>query len=493
MKGWKKMTALLLSICTAVPFAACAQTPDSSAGNNNEPSDGKVQMDLTLMNEYAHENIFEITPTADGLMMEGIQNLKAACSKMRFPILPGEQLSCTFALPTFEEDSEDYLVTGVNMHTKTCVDIILIGQTTERPTAQLRLWAERSPDAVCVSSRITYRLNGESATYDTSFAEQAAEYPYADGKKVTGNMRASMPFTVVFDKEKLFQSYVDGDSETLVPLLDETKNADKEVIDGMKKLFADVDSVSVIFRFSGKTREDLVNEGMTGFEASSCFVLKEINGQSLCTEDGRIKDDCAPYIAPPEIVEGKSLAAYTDYTYEVKTNEASEAGRETVLYSSFATDVLSWKNLSYSLIITAPDGSVTTTEGLTYSIGAAGEYKIKALVRDESGNEYVSPERTFTAADTYRINVEGDIPATASRGSSYKLPSAYVTNADGERTDVNGNAYTYTVTVEDPLAMEIEIGADGTITFERNGIYIITYFSESADGTDKRVWRVTVS
>ncbi len=487
------MAALLLSLCAVVPFAACAQTPGSSTENGGEPSDGKVQMDLTLMNEYAHENIFEITPTADGLMMEGIQNLKAACSKMRFPIPDGEQFSCTFALPTFEEDSEDYLVTGVNMHTKTCVDIILIGQTTERPTAQLRLWAERSPDAVCVSSRITYRLNGESATYDTSFAEEAATYPYADGKKVTGNMRASMPFTVVFDKEILFRSYVDGDSETLVSLLDETKEADKKVIDGMKELFADVQSVSAVFRFSGKTREDLVNEGMTGFEASSCFVLKELNGQSLCTADGRIKDDSAPYIAPPEIAEGKSLAAYTDYTYEVKTNEASEAGRDTVLYSSFATDVLSWKNLSYSLVITAPDGSVTITEGLTYSIGAAGEYKIKAAVRDESGNEYISPERAFTAADTYRINVEGEIPATASRGSTFRLPSAYVTNADGERTDANGNIYTYTVTVEDPLAMEVKIGGDGTIVFERNGIYIITYSSESADGTDERVWRVTVS
>lgn len=65
--------------------------------------------------------------------------------------------------------------------------------------------------------------------------------------------------------------------------------------------------------------------------------------------------------------------------------------------------------------------------------------------------------------------------------------------ADGERADASGNAYTYTVTVEDPLAMEVEIGADGTITFDRNGIYIITYTSESADGTDERVWRVTVS
>ena len=489
------MAALLLALCAAFPLAACAENPSASTGGNGgeTPSDGKVEMDLTLMNEYAHENIFEITPTADGLMMEGIQNLKAACSKMRFPILDGEQLSCTFALPTFEEDSEDYLVTGVNMHTKTCVDILLIGQTTERPTAQLRLWAERSPDAVCVSSRITYRLNGESATYDTSFAEEAATYPYADGKKVTGNMRASMPFTVVFDKENLFQSYVDGDGETLVPLLEETKETDKKVIDGMKELFADVQSVSAVFRFSGKTREDLVNEGMTGFEASSCFVLKEINGQNLCTADGRIEDDCAPYIAPPELVEGKSLAAYTDYTYEVKTNEASEAGRDTVLYSSFATDVLSWKNLSYSLIITAPDGSVTTTEGLAFSIGAAGEYKVRVVVRDESGNEYTSPERAFTAADTYRINIEGDIPATASRGSTFRLPSAYVTNADGERTDASGNAYTYTVIVEDPLAMEVEIGADGTITFDRNGIYIITYTSESADGTDERVWRVTVS
>ena len=68
-----------------------------------------------------------------------------------------------------------------------------------------------------------------------------------------------------------------------------------------------------------------------------------------------------------------------------------------------------------------------------------------------------------------------------------------MTNADGERTDASGNAYTYTVTVEDPLAMEVEISEEGTITFDRNGIYIITYTSESADGTDERVWRVTVS
>ncbi len=472
--------------CAVFLTAACGET-------FVEKKDGKVQIDLSLMNEYAHENVFEIASTAEGLKMEGIQNLKAACSKMRFSIEEGEKLACTFALPVYEEDSEDFLVSGVNMHTKTCVDIMLRGQTQEAPIAQLRLWGEKSPEAACVSSRITYRLNGESAAYDSSFAAEEKEYPYADGAKVTGNMRASTPFTIVFDRDNLFQSCVGGEREKIVPLLDEAKEADKKVIDGLKKAFSAVRSVSLIFRFSGRTQEDLEKEGMTGFEASSCFLLKELNGQSLCSEDGRIRDEAPPYIAPPEIAEGKQLSAYHDYVYEVKSNESAEVGRETVLYSAFATDVLSWKTLDYSLIITAPDGRIIRTDGLKYSIGAGGVYKVKAAVRDESGNEYISKESTFIAADTYRINLEGEIPQTAKKGSVFTLPAAYVTNAEGKRTDADGRPYEYSVTVKDPVEIEVEIGADGKITFGRNGVYTIVYKSSSTDGEDVREYRIVVS
>ena len=486
MKKIWKITACVLCCCALFTGASCGIKP-------KENSDGKVAIDTSLMNEYSHENIFEITPTKDGLKMEGIQNLRAACSKMRFSIEEGEKLSVTFSLPVYEEDSEDFITTGINMHTKTCVDVMLRGQTVDAPTAQLRLWGEKNPEVGCVPSRITYRMNGESATYDSSFSADAGEYPYADGAKVTGNMRASKSFTIVFDKENLFQSYVGGDGTEIVPLLDETKEEDKRVIDGMKNAFSGVRSVSLIFRFSGLLQKDLEDRGMTGFEASSCFVLKEINGQSLCSEDGRIKDDGLPYIASPEIAEGQKLVAYRDYVYEVKTNESADVGRETVLYSAFATDVLSWKNLDYYLIITSPDGTVTKTDGLKYSVKEGGTYKVKAVVRDESGNEYVSKEASFTAVDSYRINVLGDIPEKAKKGSAVIIPSAYVTNAEGSRKDSEGNEYQYTLTIKNPLDMDVTVGADGKITLDRNGVYIIVYKSVSADGEDVREYRIVVS
>lgn len=482
MKRMKKFLSLMMA------FVACF----SVACNENEipPSDGKVAMDKTLFNEYAHENIFEIEYTDEGIEMQGIQNLKCACSKMRFSIEDGEKLSLTFKAPVWKEDSEEFLVDGVNMYTKTCVDVMLRGQTLDAPIAQLRLWGDKTVGSNKVSGRVAYGLNGDSYAYDSSFGR--TDLPYADSKKVTGNMRESSSFTITFDKENLFSSYVNGETDELEPLLDETNANAKATADGMREAFKNVKSVSVVLRFSGLLREDLINKGYTGFEASSRIILTEVNGQSLASEDGRIQDTQKPYISAPEIVAGLNLSAYNTYVYEVKTNESATVGNSTVLYSAFATDVLSWKNLKYAMLVTTPDGVETRTEGLNFITKGAGVYKVRVAVKDESGNEYISPAKEFIVVDTYRINLDGDFPKTAKKNNEFTLPNAYVTNADGERTDENGNEYPLTVTVKDPLDLDVQI-VNGKIKFSRTGTYIVRYTSNSADGSDMKEYRIIVS
>lgn len=482
MKGMKKFLSLLtaLFVCFSV---ACND-------NENPQSDGKVTIDKTLFNEYAHENIFEIEYTDEGISMEGIQNLKCACSKMRFSIEDGEKLSLTFKAPVWEEDSEEFLIDGVNMYTKTCVDVMLRGQTLDAPIAQLRLWGDKTVGANKVSGRVAYGLNGDSYAYDSSFGR--TDLPYADTKKVTGNMRESSSFTITFDKENLFSSYVNGETDELAPLLDETNENAKKTADGMREAFKDVKSVSIVLRFSGLLRDDLINKGYTGFEACSRVILTEVNGQSLATADGRIQDTQKPYISAPEIVEGLSLSAYNNYVYEVKSNESATVGNSTVLYSAFATDVLSWKNLKYAILVTAPNGVEERTEGLSFTTKGAGVYSVRVAVIDESGNEYISPAREFTVVDTYRINLDGEFPKTAKKNTELTLPNAYVTNADGERVDGNGNEYPLTVSVKDPLDLDVDI-VNGKIKFTRTGTYIVRYTSNSADGSDMKEYRIVVS
>ncbi|MBQ8886065.1 MAG: hypothetical protein IJY62_06830 [Clostridia bacterium] len=481
-----------LFVCVLLVLVSCFSVAcgKQNGGKKETPSDGKVTMDKTLFNEYAHENVFEIKNTAEGLEMQGIQNLKCACSKMRFSIEEGQKLSLTFKAPVWENDSEDYLVDGVNMYTKTCVDVMLRGQTASAPIAQLRLWGEKAVDKTSVSGRVAYGMDGSSYAYESSFGSTGL--PFSDTKKVSGNMRENSYFTIEFDKENLFSSYVGGERMQIEPLLDESNEEAKQTANGIREAFKDVKSVSIVLRFSGKLREDLVEMGYTGFEASSRIIISEINGQSLATADGRLKDTKKPYISAPEIVEGLKLSAYNRYTYEVKSNESVTAGNSTVLYSAFATDVLSWAKLSYALLITPPNGTETRTEGLDFSTQGAGVYKVRVAVKDESGNEYISPQREFVVVDTYRINLDGEIPAKAKKNAELTLPNAYVTNASGERTDANGQEYPLEVSVSDPLDLEVEI-VNGKIKFTRTGTYIIRYTSTSEDGSDEKEFRIIVS
>ena len=133
MKKINRIISVIMAAAAILPIAACGGTP----------SDGKTEIDNTLFNEYAHENIFETTVTEKGLKMTGTQNLRAACSKMRFAIEEKQKISLTFTVPVYEENSEDFLTSGINMYTKTCVDVMMIGQTESKPVAQLRMWAER--------------------------------------------------------------------------------------------------------------------------------------------------------------------------------------------------------------------------------------------------------------------------------------------------------------------------------------------------------------
>lgn len=481
MKKTNRIISVIMAAAAIMPIAACGGTP----------SDGKTEIDSTLFNEYAHENIFETTVTEKGLKMTGTQNLRAACSKMRFAIEEKQKISLTFTVPVYEENSEEFLTSGINMYTKTCVDVMMIGQTESKPVAQLRLWAEKTAGETKVHGRVGSSLNGESSAYDGTFINSGR--PYADTEYITGNMRESAPFTIVFDKENFFQSYLNGETDEIKPVVDKEKGEnEKKLYESLSENFKDVKSVSVVIRFSGLTYEDLQKKGYTGFEASSLIYITEINGQTLKSSDGRIKDETAPYISTTDIIDGRNLKAYSDYVYEVKSNESAEEGRETVLYSAFATDVLSWKDLKYKVTVTDPDGKETTYDGLNFSTGRAGTYKVKVTVTDASGNAYTSPEKEFIATDSYRINVEGTLPETAKKGSEITIPSAYVTNADGSKTDKDGNPYAYTVKVMNPLEMEETI-VNGKVTLKRSGVYTIRYTSESADGRDTKEFRIRVS
>ncbi len=510
----KKILLALVLASVLVLGAACG-----GGGNNNPPAptppqetvddptldtyegDGKVVYDTTLFNEWANDNPFTITATEKGLQMESVQPRKTPCSKQRFPIENGQKVSFTFSLPTYQEDLtgktglERFIDTGTAIRTNTIYDIILREQTAEKSQIQFRIYGETSETSVNTEScntRVLVGPNGANVVWESGWAT-TTETNVVPTHRITGSMRESSSFTFVFDKENIISTYLDGDTTELKPLLNASVPEEKAVIDKCKELFADAKSVNITVRGQGKTKDDLESAGINDREATECIVFSEICGQSLRTADTRIADTAAPYVSDPVLIEGGELAAYNTYTLEIKSNEANAPANSTVIYSNFSSDVLCWSSLESWLKITYPDGTTSNIRGLKFSTKEAGTYKIAVTVRDGAFNTYTSNALTVEVKDTYRINLEGTIPETAAKGSSFTLPSAYVTNAEGSRKDAEGNDYTYTVEVENPLGMPVEVDEDGKFTFTLGGQYVIRYTSESADGSDTREYKVTVS
>lgn len=204
----------------------------------------------------------------------------------------------------------------------------------------------------------SYDLYGSAGNWDNKSV----------GYWMKGNATENSSFTLKFDKTKLLQSKVGGQTD-FVPLTN-----DATLISTAQAAIESNSHIS--FEISGEN----------GFSNDTRFILRAINGQSLAVNDNNFDDVTKP-IFNKEVV-SKESEFYVGETYEINPD-------------LLAYDLLG--NVSYS---TSVDG-VNFVDGRSFKFNEVGTKTITIKATDQAGNSEVK---------TLEVEVK---PMTAERFATY--------------------------------------------------------------------------
>ncbi|MGN1062274.1 MAG: hypothetical protein ACI4RO_04020, partial [Candidatus Scatosoma sp.] len=181
---------------------------------------------------------------------------------------------------------------------------------------------------------------------------------------------------------------------------------------------------------------------------------------------------------------------YADYTYLVRTTLSEPISSNTYFYSDFANDIISFRSLTYKLHLVTPGGDTQEFDGLTFSLGGAGKYKISITATDSSGNEYTSAETEFTATDVFRL-VLGEYVTQGKTGETYTLPAVKAVDGNGSEKDASGNTYNVTIKITDPFGMAVT-PVNNAFELTKEGNYTIRISAVNPDTEEIAVKTITV-
>ncbi len=408
--------------------------------------------------------------------------------RMFFNVADGQRFSMKFKVPVYENDSENYVTAGDNFYCKYICDVI-VESFTNSGKAVLRLWGDsgKAVGATNISGRIT-----AGDLHDKTAASNPDEV--AEGIWIKGAMRENNEFYIAFDTRDFFKSYW-GDWDTTGSLL--TMSGSVANGEAVKNTLAaafnpegnECESVQVYFRLSAQHAS-----GYDGDEAHcpehapnalSKVIVTEVNGQSLANTNGSLEDTVAPYLAPVKVKEKAEIVRDKTYDLEIKSSPRESATK--VLYCDYASDVLCYERLSYKVKVTGPSGTAKTSDGLGDVVfSEEGKNKISVTAADLAGNTYTTPETEVNVVRGFVLTVS-DVPTEGVQGEKVTLPA-------GTATDSNGISCPVTIKVEDPYTKEVELTGDNSFTPATTGVYVVTYSSQNADGTqsDSKTFRVSV-
>lgn len=487
--------ALLPCLLTALFCGAAGAGKMPMAAKRANADVSAVQISKDLFNEYAGspdgKNNFDITCSKDGLVMEAglvraYESYMTACSYPSFAVSGGNSFSLTITLPQYKAPYD-------NKYT----DIIFISQdgvtglNGDRTLAQFRIWNDALKGRFSVYDNSNY-WNSEN----TGGVHEGSGKPYKDIYKSdvplypettpSGDNR----FTIKFDVENFLQTVIEPNGG-LQPFVSDGEERYQNFMQNLREGFASTTAVKVVIRMGGmKTSEEYEKEGKeTPAQCRVRVTLNEVNGQSLQSEQGYIIDGVKPYISDP-VAADKVIPSYSDYTYLVRSTFSEPISSNTYFYSNFANDVISFRSLTYKLHIVAPNGEIEHVDGLSFSLGGAGKYKISVTAIDEAGNEYTSAETEFVATDVFRL-VLGDYVTEGKTGDKYVLPEVKALDGNGGETGANGEAYQITVKITDPFGMAV-LPENGAFKLTKSGNYSIKISATNPDTNEVAVKTITV-
>lgn len=469
----------------------------------------RVQIVKEFFNEYAgsadgKNNFSSVDYVSRGVQMEagvagGWGNYMTACSYLTVPISKERPFSITITVPEYVR-SDDPTESFHSLFT----DILLKSPFDNSTAAQLRIYNDSAtadfPDSL--GTRMSLYDHFWAKDENDSSIHAGSGKPYSElivsstnenGRRIhfTEDADGNRTFTVKFDTENFFQTYYLSDGAHMKPYVDENSDArEQKVLQNMADVFEGTDCVKTIIRMGGM---EYTEGGIKKQPAGRVRVtIEEFCGQSLGNTDGYLTDNVAPYAGAPKVAADRVIGNYTKSTYLVRSSANDPVTASTVFYSDFATDAIGYKNLSYKISLTDPSGNTTTTDGLTVSVGAPGQYSIALTVTDPSGNSYTTPATPFTVSAKFHIVLDGEMPTAGTLNEAVTLPTLYAVDSSGSQTDPStGQAYAVTVRVTDPLDIDVAV-ADGKFTPTRVGNYRVRLTSKNADGSESDTQTFTV-
>lgn len=487
---FKTLTVLLfVSVVFGGVAAMRRETPTSAKAAT------AVQITKDLFNEYAGspdgKNNFSIEYSNAGLVMEAgvvraYESYMTACSYPSFAVSEGKAFSITVTLPKYGAPYD-------NKYT----DFIFISQdgakcfNGEYTLAQFRIWNDS--------------LTGRFSVYDNSSfwnsenkegIHEGSGKPYADIYKSGVQLYPELTesgeyrFRIKFDTKNFLQTAITQDGN-IQPFVSESEPRYANFLKNLREGFESTTAVKVVIRMGGmKTAEEYEkDDAEIPDQCRVKITLNEVNGQSLQSENGYILDTVKPFVSNP-VAADKVIPSYADYTYLVRTTFSEPISSNTYFYSDFANDMISFRSLTYKLRLVTPQGDTQEFDGLSFTLGGAGKYKISVTVTDASGNEYTSKETEFTAVDVFRL-VLGEYAAQGKTGETYTLPAVKAVDGNGRETDESGNTYKVTVKITDPFGMAVT-PADNAFSLTKEGNYTIRISAVNPDTEEIAVKTITV-
>lgn len=213
------------------------------------------------------------------------------------------------------------------------IDIFAYDVATNNQLCSLRIWID-SGGYICGNH--SYFL-GSGNNYPSA--------TYTGMNWINGDAHLNSSFQINFSKKSLFRSYVNNDNSKLVRL----DTASNDFYNNTASLLEGVDKV--YFRIKG--------DG--GWQKTATIILKQINGQSLSVNDGKINDNVGPDLITTSIIPS-TIDQNVSYTIPVK-----------------AVDVLSTPSVEYYY-----DGTLLT--GNSFTPTETGSHSFKVVATDGVGN-----------------------------------------------------------------------------------------------------------
>lgn len=386
----------------------------------------------------------------------------------QFDVTEGKEVKITFRKPIYSdtettENGERAL--NENMDASAAVDIRFENKNNGK-VALIRLWCDGAKN------------KGQGATYVEVHDPRGDWKLYNVGDWISGVATDASSFTVGYNSTDYLCMNIAGGSYGKI------NSSTEGYGDFLEEVFDGCETLEVYWGREIKAGTKDVT------------VIQEVNGQNLIPEEGAIVDNVAPVVPKIKVSEGE-IAINTDYSVRCEKwfDDPSTAAQFAIRPPY---DIIAGNGLNLKCKISSDNGETWREVG-AYSFAKGmienvrfdkkGTYLIAVEATDNVGNTTMGTPAQITVVKGFDITLDGECPGNGTVGTQITLPTA-------TSSDKNEVAHPVTVTVEDPIGMEVTV-TDNKFMPTIAGVYYVTYSSEYEDNgktiKTKAEYRINVS